>query len=438
MLELTGKYTKAFIYADTIEDECISQVYELINHPAFKDSNVRIMPDTHTGANICIGFTAPLRDYVDPNHIGVDIGCSMTSLELSKCLSPDDYANFEHKVRNAVPTGYDIHTKVQFNEKELYKFLTNKYNRAYSIWPEAINPVERIDEKFITKLCSRIGMDLGKFYKSLGTLGSGNHFEEYGETEDGRAFFTIHCGSRNFGLKVAKYWSSRSKESALSKSQIKEYTEEFKKSYRNTHNDMKNFKNDLNIYLESKKSGYLTGYLNGDLLKGYLSDMVIAQAYAEFNHKVICDLVKDILLKFKIKVVDKIYTTHNYISFEDKIMRKGAIASYEGEKMIMPFNMRDGLAICVGKSNEDWNCSAPHGAGRIMSRAKAKANVDLEEFKKSMEGIYSTSVGVGTLDESPMVYKNTDEILELIKPTCDVLFMVKPKINIKAMDSVDD
>ena len=216
---------------------------------------------------------------------------------------------------------------MQFNEKELYKFLTNKYNRAYSIWPEAINPVERIDEKFITKLCSRIGMDLGKFYKSLGTLGSGNHFEEYGETEDGRAFFTVHCGSRNFGLKVAKYWSSRSKEGALSKNEIRDLTAKFKSSYTG---DMRKFKDALNVYLESKKSGYLTGYLNGDLLKGYLSDMVIAQAYAEFNHKIICDLVKDILLKFKIKVVDKIYTTHNYISFEDNIMRMGAIASYEG------------------------------------------------------------------------------------------------------------
>lgn len=438
MLELIGKYTKAKVYAETVENECISQVYDLINHPAFKDSTVRIMPDCHAGANICIGFTAPLKDYVDPNHIGVDIGCSMTSLELSKCLSEDDYVNFEHKLRNAIPTGFDIHSKIQFDEKEFYKFLTKKYNRAYSIWPDGIYPIDRIDEKFITQLCNRIGMDLGKFYKSLGTIGGGNHFEEYGETEDERAFFTVHCGSRNFGLKVAKYWSNRSKEGALTKTQIKEYTESFKKDYLKSHKDMKNFKNDLNDYLEIKKLGYLNGYLNGENLKGYLSDMVIAQAYAEFNHKVICDLVSNILLKFKIKVIDKIYTTHNYISFEDKIMRKGAIASYEGEKMIIPFNMRDGIAICEGKSNKDWNCSAPHGAGRIMSRAKAKENVDLEEFKKSMEGIYSTSVGVGTLDESPMAYKNMNEILKMIEPTANVLFLIKPKINIKAMESCEE
>lgn len=438
MLELKGKFTDALVYAETVEEECISQIYDLINHPAFKDSKVRIMPDCHAGAGICIGFTAPLHEYINPEHIGVDIGCSMTSMELSGCLNPEDYANVEHKIRQAIPTGYDIHDKVQFQEKEFYKFLTTKYNRARSAWPEAIEPLDRIDEKYITKMCSRIGMDLGKFFKSIGTVGGGNHYMEYGETDTGKAFFTVHCGSRNFGLKVAKYWISRSKEGALSKKEIKDLTHEFKESYKRSHGDMKEFKGALDKFLEEKKEGYLTGYLKGDLMRGYLSDMVIAQAYAEFNHKVICDLVRGIFLKFKIKEIDRIYTTHNYISFEDKIMRKGSIQAYSDQKIIIPFNMRDGVAICMGKSNPDWNYSAPHGAGRLMSRSKAKENISLDEFKDSMKEVYSTSVGTGTLDESPMAYKNMDEILRLIGDTSEVLFLIKPKINIKAMDSEED
>jgi RNA-splicing ligase RtcB len=187
------------------------------------------------------------------------------------------------------------------------------------------------------------------------------------------------------------------------------------------------------------KNSHPNGYLLDDDMAGYITDVFFAQAYAKFNHKVICDLIIDIMRKFDMKTDGEIiYTTHNYISPRDHIIRKGAIASYEGDKMIIPFNMRDGLAICVGKSNDEWNCSAPHGAGRLMSRSKAKTNVDIEEFKKSMEGIYSTSVGKGTLDESPMVYKDHKEILTLIEPTADVLFLIKPKINIKAFESCEE
>jgi len=276
------------------------------------------------------------------------------------------------------------------------------------------------------------------FYKSIGTVGGGNHFIEYGEFENGSAW-TIHCGSRNFGMKIFKYWEKVAQNNSLSKSEIKDLTTTFKNDYMKNHSDMRNFQKALNEFLKSKKEGHYNGYLNGENMIGYITDLFFAQAYAKFNHKIISEKIYDIVRNFGLnKIEEKIYTTHNYISPYDQIIRKGAIASYEDEKMIIPFNMRDGLAICVGKSNSEWNYSAPHGAGRIMSRSKAKQNVDIEEFKKAMDGIYSTSIGVGTLDESPMVYKNCDEIISLIEPTCDILFLIKPKINIKAFESIEE
>lgn len=435
MLEIKGKYCKDVkIFTDNVEDEALSLIYDIANHPVFSNSKIRVQPDTHAGRGIVIGFTAPLNDYVNPSHVGCDIGCSMTTMLFDTKLDPADYKEVEHKIRKNIPTGFDINDKKVFNDKDFLKFMNTEMRKARSAWPEMVE-YSNIDDKYISSMLMRVGMDPGVFYKSIATVGGGNHFVEYGEYEGGSAW-TVHCGSRNFGLKVFKYWDNKTKNAALSKNEIRDLTAEFKASYTG---DMRKFKDALNVYLESKKEGHYNGYLRGDNMRGYITDLFFAQAYAKFNHKMIAERIFDIVRKFGLKKIkETIYTTHNYINPVDHIIRKGAIASYEGEKMIIPFNMRDGLAICMGKSNEDWNCSAPHGAGRIMSRAKAKANVDLEEFKKSMEGIYSTSVGVGTLDESPMVYKNTDEILELIKPTCDVLFMVKPKINIKAMESCEE
>lgn len=437
MLELKGKYSKDIkVFTDNIESEALSLIYSLADHPAFKDAKIRIMPDVHAGKGITIGFTCPVGEFVEPQHIGVDIGCQMTSMELSNTINKDDYELFNHKILEAIPTGFNIHDKKIFDEKAFYKFLNKEYNKARSNWPEMIEDVGSINEKYITDLCKRVGMDLGMFYKSVGTLGGGNHFLEYGETDDGRGFFTIHCGSRNFGVKVCNYWVKIAKRTPRTSS-IYNVDEEIKK-IKATIEDRSLWRKMIDDVKEHAKTCNPTGYLSGDNLKGYLSDMVIAQAYAHFNHEMICEIVKKILLKFKIKEVDIINTIHNYISFEDHIIRKGAIQSYVGQKMIIPFNMRDGLAICEGKSNDDWNCSAPHGAGRIMSRSAAKKNVSLDEFKESMKNVYTTCVGTGTLDESPMVYKDMNEIVSLIEPTANILFFVRPKINIKATDSVED
>lgn len=436
MIEIKGKYCKdCVVFTDNIEPEALSMVYNLCECPAFKDAHIRIMPDVHAGKGITIGFSCPVGDFVDPTHIGVDIGCQMTSMELNKCLSKDDYVLFEQRIKNLIPTGFEINTKRVFDEKDFYKFMTKEYNKARSSWAEMIPEIGRIDEKYLTALCKRVNMDLGTFLKSIGSLGGGNHFIEYGETDDGRAFFTVHCGSRNFGVKVCNYWSKIAKRTPRTSS-IYNVDEEIKK-LKATEPDRKKWHSAIEAIKEHAKTCNPQGYLSGENLKGYLSDMVIATAYAKYNHKMIMDMVSKVLQKFAIKEIDRIVSVHNYIDFSDHIIRKGAIRSYEGEKMIIPFNMRDGIAICEGKSNEDWNCTAPHGAGRIMSRSAAKKNVSLEDFKESMKDVYSTSVCEGTLDESPMVYKPMQEIVDLIQPTANILFFIRPRINIKATDGED-
>lgn len=435
MLELKGKYSKdCKVYAETIEDSALKQIYGMLESPAFNGIKVRMMPDCHAGANCCIGTSYPIGEFVDPCHVGVDIGCCMTSIKLSDELPTEKYVDFEHKVRNRVPTGFNIHEHSVIDEKDFYKYLNKVYSTVRSGWPEMINEIGRIDEKYITELCRRVNMDLGTFYKSIGTLGGGNHFMELGMSDSGNTYFTIHCGSRNFGVKVCNYWAKIAKNGKISKEVINSINELIK----TTEPDKRKWKELIDKAKLAYKEHRPAGYLYGENLKGYLSDMVICQAYASYNHDTIVRIVEDILKTYRIKIVDKIRSVHNYIDFKDHILRKGAIRAYEGEKMIIPFNMRDGLAICNGKSNDDWNCTAPHGAGRIMSRAAARKNVDVEEFRKSMEGIYSTCIGTGTLDESPMVYKNTDEIIKLIKPTAEILEFVKPKINIKATDTMEE
>jgi RNA-splicing ligase RtcB len=238
------------------------------------------------------------------------------------------------------------------------------------------------------------------FYHSIGTVGGGNHFIEVGVTPEGNYAFTVHCGSRNLGQKVWKYWKSEA----------------------------------------MKQEGVTNGYLVGEAMKGYITDMVVAQAYAEYNHLVIDQLVLEAICEGsdkKANVVEQIYTTHNYIDFSMKMMRKGAVAAPAGKKLVIPFNMRDGLIIARGKGNEDWNCSAPHGAGRLLSRSDAKELIDLDEYRESMKGIYSTSVGTGTIDESPMAYKDPKEILRLIEDTVEVEYFIRPVINLKATNSYD-
>lgn len=395
-MKLTGTATSAQIFTDNIEPDALEWVTALCDHPAMAGVPIVQMPDVHAGKACNIGTAYPVGQYVNPDHVGVDIGCTISMHKLSEAVSPDNFPLLDHRIREAIPMGNEICAKNSLNEKELLRFLNSQYQKARSAAPDMTDDIPRIDARFITDFCRRIKLQEGIFYKSLGTLGGGNHFIEYGEeAESGQGWFTIHCGSRNLGVRVAAHWH--------------------------------------NIAQNPRRARY-TGYLWGDALKGYLSDMVIAQAYALYNHQTIRDRIFAILKKLcKAKCTESIFTTHNYISLTDgqPMLRKGAIDASEGRKVAIPFNMRDGIAICIGKGNEEWLGTAPHGAGRIMSRAQARRQIALDDFRQAMSGIFSTSVCDGTIDESPMAYKPTAEILELIKPTVEVISMVKPKLNIK-------
>lgn len=395
-MTIEGKMTSAEIFIDNIEEPALDWLKELCDHPAMEKIPIVQMPDVHAGNNCNVGAAYPIGKYVNPDHVGVDIGCTISLHRLSAPVNPVDYPILDHRIWESIPMGKEICTKNSLNEKELFRFLNSQYQKARSAAPDLINEAPRIDAQFITDFCRRIKLQEGIFYKSIGTLGGGNHFIEYGEDEiSGDGWLTIHCGSRDLGVKVANHWH--------------------------------------NIAQNPKRAKYI-GFLCGDALRGYLSDMIIAQSYALYNHQIIRDRIFAILKKLCMaKCVESIFTTHNFISVTDELpmLRKGAIDASEGRKVAIPFNMRDGIAICVGKGNEQWLNSAPHGAGRIMSRAQAKKQIEMDDYRQTMSGVFSTSICEATIDESPMAYKPTEEILELIKPTVNIISMIKPKLNIK-------
>lgn len=430
MIEIKGKYTSAIIYTDNVEDEAISQIYSLCNHPVYKDVPLRYMPDVHCGKGTCIGTTFPVGEFLSCATIGVDIGCSVSAAIYNKPVDPETYPLLEHKIKQNIPFGFNINQKRIFDTKKFIKFMNSHMSHAHSMWPEMTYHVT-VSEKYITDMCKRIGMDEGVFYKSIGSVGGGNHFCEMGIDPNDNAVWFIHCGSRNLGQKVFKYWDKIAN-APISDKIIKEQINNIKQQYKNN-------RTEIGPAIERVRLEYAAshpmGYLSGENLKGYLTDMFFAQAYAAWNHEIIHEQIKKIMLSmYNAKEIEHIHTTHNYISPDDRIVRKGSVKSYVDEVFLIPMNMRDGVAVCVGKSNPDWNYSAPHGAGRKMSRSKAKQDISLNEFKASMEGIYSTTVDMSTIDESPMAYKDMNEILENIKDTADVLYIIKPVINIKAAD----
>ena len=439
MIEITGKYCKDIkIFTDNIEESALNLIYELSDSQMFKGAKIRIMPDVHLGVGIVIGFTCPIpkeNAFINPNFVGVDIGCGIEAIFFDKPLEPKKYAQFERKIKKEIPTGFNINKERQFEMKEFMKFINSEIQKAYQTSGGAINFMEFTKEDDFEKWCKGFGMEFGTFIKSIGTLGGGNHFLEYDENADEKKYaFTVHTGSRNLGKMVCQKWVHASKGIDINTDERDKEIREFTANY---NGDPVDIPEHLKKIREKYRVPDSAGYLSGDLLRGYLTDMVIAQAYAKFNRMIILRKAAEVMNKINgAKVIDQVSSIHNYLDFADMTIRKGSIRAYEKERMIIPFNMKDGLAICVGKSNEDWNCSAPHGAGRLMSRAAAKKKIDFNDFQKQMNdaGIYSTSVCQNTLDEAPDAYKPKDEIVELIKDTCDVLFFMQPKINIKATD----
>lgn len=391
------------IFTNNIEEEAIKQIDELLDQEPFRDCKVRIMPDVHAGKGCVIGFTADLGDKVIPNIVGVDIGCGMLCVELGKVDL--DLVKIDESINRYIPAGRNI--------KALNITNFDKINELH---------------------CLRELKETKKFNRAIGTLGGGNHFIEIDRDDKGNKYLVIHTGSRNLGKQVADYYQNLAiqlcsgKEEMFNKKEqiIKEYKKQGRKS------EIQNALKELEKEYKNNKPNLPNElcYLEGKYREMYLHDMKICQEYASLNRKMIAQAI---LLKYFDKYdFEDFETIHNYISFEDNIVRKGAISAKEGEKVLIPINMRDGSIIAIGKGNDDWNCSAPHGAGRIMSRNKAKETFKLDEFKESMKDIYSTSITEETIDEAPFVYKPMQEIIDNIKDTVDIVKIIKPIYNFKA------
>ena len=448
MLEIKGQYCKDVkVFTDNVEETALSTIYRIADCVAFKGKQIRIMPDCHDGKGIVVGFSCPVNietDHVNPEHVGCDIGCTISATFFDKPIVEDKMKEFEHKIRKEIPFGFSINDKSKIDWKRITKAVNAAMDKLCSLYPQFSEYAIRFNSEMdLEKWCSRVRIDYGVFLKAIGSVGGGNHFLEYDTSEDLEKYCVcVHCGSRKLGLAVFNYWNKIAKSMVVTQEEMKMLEAGVKE--KNT--DRSKIKEELKAAREEYLSHKIPGYLSGKNLMGYLVDVLIAQVYAQLNHEVINEQIVEIYKKMSDggKPVDFITTTHNYIDYDFKalmgkpnmMIRKGSIRAYEGERVIIPFNMRDGISICEGKSNPDWNFTAPHGAGRIMSRSKAFENLDVEEFKKEMAeaGIYTTTADEKTLDEAPGAYKPMDEIVELIEPTVDIKFFMKPKMNIKAQE----
>ena len=395
------------IFTDNIEPEALNQIYTLIKQPAFADCKVRIMPDVHAGKGCVIGFTADLGDKVIPNIVGVDIGCGMLCCEIGKI--DIDYAKLDSVIREHIPAGRAVR-----DEELSFVQLDNLHCK------DRLKNIERLK-------CS------------LGTLGGGNHFIEVDEDDDGMKYLVIHTGSRNFGKQVAEIYQQMAIDDMQGADKLAEESKKLIAEYKaaGRQKDIQRGLAELKRKWQPDKLNIPKElcYLTGEHREMYLHDMKICQEFARVNRRAIQDIIfYHMGWTFSRSFIERFQTIHNYIDHDTNIVRKGAISAKVGEKLLIPINMRDGCIIGVGKGNEDWNCSAPHGAGRIMSRSKAKENVSLEEYQESMRGIYTTSVSQSTIDESPMAYKPMDEILEHIKDTVEIVKIIKPVYNFKASE----
>lgn len=409
MFELSGKYNTCKIFTDNTDNETISQLINLLNQPFAADSQIRIMPDTHAGAGCVIGTTMTITDKICPNLVGVDIGCGMYVCKLN--LTEEILKDFpffleclDHTIKNYVPSGmavneYETYAAIQFADKLEQLYCRNHINISYAL-------------------------------QSIGSLGGGNHFIELDKNKDNEYYLVVHSGSRHLGKEVACYYQKKAVEYAENSVNTKAaLIEKYKAEGR---------EKEIESALKALKPAPFQkdlAYCESELFRQYIHDMKIVQEFAALNRKVI---VQEIRERWKgtdstRPVFTELFTTvHNYIDTDNMILRKGAVSAQKDEKLIIPMNMRDGSLICIGKGNPDWNCSAPHGAGRIMSRGQAKSLVSMDEYKESMSGIYTTCVNPATIDESPMVYKPMQEIIDNIQDTVDIVDIIKPVYNYKA------
>jgi len=410
MFNITGKYSTARIYASIIDAETERQIYEMVNSPLTECASVAIMPDTHAGKGATIGTTIKLGTVprVSPSTVGVDIGCGML---VCKFKISSKWKDTDGKIKESVLASIDTAWRKVIPMGKNHHVNCTVFARPWKYFLRELKTPVNIDEEL----------------EAMGTLGGGNHFAELDIDTEGNGYFIIHSGSRHLGVEVAKYWQNVAIRAAAEKStaRLNEGIAQLKKEGRTS--EISGF---ISKYkAENPLPAEHLAYLEGDLLNGYLSDMKIAQEYAKANRGLMMMLF---LRELDLKVSDSFETVHNYISFEDMTVRKGAISLNKDEVALIPLNMRDGSLIVKGKGNADWNCSGPHGAGRILSRSQAKASVDIDEFKNAMKNVYSTSVNESTLDESPMAYKDAEVIISDIAETAEILTRIVPVWNVKA------
>ena len=405
MFEINGKFCTAKVFIDTVEDTAKEQIKTLCDQSFAEGCKIRIMPDVHAGAGCVIGFTANLGARVIPNIVGVDIGCGMLTVDLG--FNDVDFEKLDRIIREKIPSGKDVQPGRLIRLPEIQNLH-----------------------------CYRELKDAKRLERSVGSLGGGNHFIEIDVDDEGRRYLVIHSGSRNLGKQVAdiyqqmaieihrgieEYWAERDRVITEYKAQgrrkeIEATLKEMKKAFQ----------------LKVTEVPEELCYLEGKYRDMYLHDMQFCQQFAHLNRFMMAKLILNNLFGKEVEDFEHFETVHNYIDMESNIIRKGAVSAKNGEKLLIPINMRDGSLICIGKGNEDWNCSAPHGAGRLFSRNTAKDKFTVEEFQKSMEGIFSTCISDRTLDESPMAYKNMDDIVNNITPTADIVKVIKPVYNFKA------
>lgn len=395
------------IFTENIEHEALNQIYMLVKQPAFSDCKIRIMPDVHAGVGCVIGFTADLGEKVIPNIVGVDIGCGMLTTNLGNI--DIDFEKLDNIIREYVPSGRKVH------EEE---------NSSV-----ASDIIEKLD-------CKEQLKNIDWLKRSCGTLGGGNHFIEVDKDSKNNKYLIIHSGSRNIGKQVAEIYQQMAIDDISGKSNFKQDSEKLIAEYKKCKREI-----EISNAIKELKQSYKTNttkiprelsYLVGKHREMYLHDMKLCQEFAEINRRTIQRIIC-YRMDWKVaKETEQFQTIHNYIEHDTNLVRKGAISAKMGEKVLIPINMRDGCILGIGKGNEDWNYSAPHGAGRTMSRSKAKESILLEEYQKAMDGIFTTSVNTSTIDESPMAYKTMDEIIGNIKDTVEIVDIIKPIYNFKA------
>ena len=396
MIELQGKYNTAKVFTDNVEQEAISQIINLLNQEFVQGSKIRIMPDTHAGAGCTIGTTMTISDKIVPNLVGVDIGCGMETVMLEN--DHVELQQLDKAIHSGIPAGFEVRKKAH----------------------QYMGDIKLASLRFAKHV------NLERAELSMGTLGGGNHFIELDRDDDGKLYLVVHSGSRNLGKQVAEHYQNAAARDLNDKSkQVSVLITELKKQGRET--EIQAELNKIGVRKVDKN----LAFVEGALLDDYLNDMSIVQRYAELNRRAI---VRDLVKQMNFKVADTFTTIHNYIDLDSMILRKGAISANAGERVLIPINMRDGSIICMGKGNPDWNYSAPHGAGRLMSRSAAKQSITLTQFAASMEGIYSTTVNKSTIDESPMAYKPMDEIIGNIGDTAEIVRIIKPLYNFKAAE----